>query len=287
MIAHSNVKGVHDKITLLLIAGLLCLRLPLLAGVRYFSKTNPDWLWPSFEIGTYLLTAILIWWEKDRLADFHIDKLALAIIILFKPVETIIRTLWGNDKSGLAFPNPLGLALWTIAIGLFITLRVGRLELPRIQAINIRWFIIGILGGIAVALLLGYPMSLQIDKSDLTSKPELIAVVVQVSLNFVFQLGYAAVTEEPLFRGFLWGYFRKLGWKEIWIWLLQAGLFALSHIYYLNTAPISFWLIVPTSALVMGVSAWRSRSIATSMAVHGAINGLGYTVGYIIAFYRL
>jgi membrane protease YdiL (CAAX protease family) len=129
-------------------------------------------------------------------------------------------------------------------------------------------------------------MSLQINKNDLTFRPDLFDLLAPVAMSFPYQLGYAAVTEEPLFRGFLWGYLRKSGWKEIWIWLTQAGLFALGHIYYLNKAPLSFGIIVPVGALVMGLFAWRSRSIATSMAAHGAMNALGYTVGYIIAYYR-
>ena len=280
------IRGMRDKVTLLLIAGLLLLRLPFLAGLTYLLKPAPYWLGSWFEIGTYLLTVVLIWWERDRLTEFHIDRLALVIIILFKPIETIIRAFWGNDESGLAFPKLPGLAFWVIAVGLFVMLRLGRPKLSKIRALDLRWFVIGALVGVAVAILLGYPMSLQIDDSSLTTAPELFPIIFMVVLSFVYQLGYAAVTEEPLFRGFLWGYLRRMGWKETWIWLFQAGLFCLGHIYYLGKSPISFWVIVPTGALVMGFLAWRSRSIATSMAAHGAMNALGYTVGYVIAFFR-
>jgi membrane protease YdiL (CAAX protease family) len=255
-----KIREWHNSITFLLIAGLLFLRLPFLAGITYLLKTSPNWLGSAFEISTYLLTAILIWWERDRLLDFHVDGLALTIILFFKPIETIIRAFWGWDKSGLAFPNPLGLLFWAIAIGVL----VGAVELA----------------------LLGYPMSFQVDESCRQLRPELVPILVQAIPGFIYQLGYAAVTEEPLFRGFLWGYLRKVGWKEVWIWLFQAALFCLGHIYYLDRAPISFWIIVPTGALVMGLVAWRSRSIAASMAAHGCGNALGYTMGCMIAFYR-
>jgi len=282
-----EVKKAHRRISLILLAGLLFLRLPMLAGVIYFSKTPPAWLPPTFEITTYLLTALLLWWEKDSLADFHIDKLAITIIILFKPIQTIILALWRFDENALAFPKMPSLAIWVIAVGLAIAFKISRLKLPKIQATNFRWFGAGALTGIGIAILLAYPMSLQIDRSDLNARPELLPILVMVVQDFVYQLGFAAVAEEPLFRGFLWGYLRQFGWKERWIWLFQAGLFTLGHIYYLNKAPISFWLMVPTSALVFGLMAWRSRSIATSMAVHGAVNAFGYTAGYIVAFYRL
>ena len=90
----------HQIVGWVLLAGLLFLRLPFLAGIILF--TRPGWLEPAFQIGTYLLTACLIWWERDRLTDFHIDILALGIIILFKPIQTIILAIW---KFG---GNPLG-----------------------------------------------------------------------------------------------------------------------------------------------------------------------------------
>jgi len=68
--------------------------------------------------------------------------------------------------------------------------------------------------------------------------------------------------------------------------LFQAGLFIFGHLYYFNTYPISFWVVVPTGALVLGLVAWRSRSIATSMATHAAMNALTMTIGIIFASFR-
>jgi hypothetical protein len=65
-----EIQDSHGKITFLLIAGLLFLRLPFLAGITYFLKTRPNWLWPAFEISTYVLTAVLIWWENY--SRFHL-----------------------------------------------------------------------------------------------------------------------------------------------------------------------------------------------------------------------
>lgn len=285
-IRDSTSVGAHQKIGLLLLAGLLILRLPLLGGVGYLSETPPDWLDPTFQVGTYILTAILIWWERDRLADFHIDGLAIVIIILFMPIQTIILAAWGMQRLPLAFPNLLSLVLWVVPLALALGLLTSRPKLPRLRAASFGWLGTGILVGIVTAVASGYPMSLQINKSDLYGMPELSTLPLTWTIAFIYQIGYAAVSEEPLFRGFLWGYLRKFGWKDIWICLFQAGLFMLGHIYYVSRAPISFWILVPTSGLVLGLLAWRSRSIATSMAAHGTLNAIGYTIGYIIAFYR-
>jgi membrane protease YdiL (CAAX protease family) len=57
----------------------------------------------------------------------------------------------------------------------------------------------------------------------------------------------------------------------------------LAHLYYINTYPISFWVIVPVCSLVLGCLVWRSRTIASSMVAHATINALGFTAGYLIA----
>ena len=85
-------------------------------------------------------------------------------------------------------------------------------------------------------------------------------------------------SEEPLFRGFLWGRLRARGWKESRICLFQALLFAVGHVYYVGTANISAFLVVPLGALIFGLSAWRTRSIGTSMIAHGITNAFGNTL---------
>ncbi len=277
-----------DRIALLLLLGLLGLRLPLLAGVRLFVSPPPDWLSPVFELGTYLLTVSLVWWERARLADFHIDTLAIAIIIIAKPIETLILTTFGSGPGTfpLAFPGIPALVIWFAAIGLFLALLRQRPRLPGIQKKALGWFVVGMLVGTVTAFLLAYPMSLQMGSSERPASlppPDLQILLVQ---GFIYQLGYAAVSEEPLFRGFLWGYLRKAKWRDGWIWLFQAGLFWLGHIYYFGKLPISFWLVAPAGGLILGWLAWRSRSITTSLAAHAAVNGLAAYFAYIIMFYQ-
>jgi len=209
----------HDLFPWLLLGGLLFLRLPFLVGFKMFVFVNetPDWLNSIFQIGTYLLTAILIWWERGRLADFYIDRLALSIIILFKPIETLILMTWGFDTA-LTFPHWGSLIVWAIAAGLFIALWRSHLHLPGAQKSNWKWFGVGIGIGIGVAILLGYPMSIQINSSPFTYPLHLwdiLTILAQQVPSFFYQLGYAAVSEEPLFRGFLWGYLSKAGWRNI------------------------------------------------------------------------
>ncbi len=276
----SKVKS-HQIIAWSILLGLLFLRLPFLAGIAYFFK--PYWLEPAFTVGTYLLTACLVWWERDRLPEFHIDKLALYTIILFKPVQTVLLSVLVDPTDPLAFPNFLSLVCWAIAIALLVALWINRPGLVKFSKVNFKWFGIGVGVGLLAALLLGFPMSLQVDRTQLSGPVKILSLLVDVLPLFFYQLGYAAVTEEPLFRGFLWGVLKNAGWKNVWIWLFQAALFMLAHIYYFNRYPISFWLIVPAGALLYGALVWRSKTLSSSLATHAMLNALGPTIAYIIA----
>lgn len=274
----------HLRIAWSLLGGLLLLRLPYLGGIAFFAK--PAWLDPSFQVGTYLLTAGLIWWERERLADFHIDGLALAIIILFKPIQGLLFPGWRFDLSPLAFQNLYILAFWIISLGLFLALRLSHTPLPKVTKTSWRWFGLGLLAGFISILVTAYPMSLEIDKSEVY-QPNLLGLLVRMPREFIYHLGYAAVTEEPLFRAFLWVHLLKAGWKPVWVWLFQAGLFMLGHIYYINVLPVSFWLLVPLAGLILGALVWRSKTISSSLAAHAIMNTLGYPLANMIASLRL
>jgi membrane protease YdiL (CAAX protease family) len=283
------LRNAFSIVPLLLILGLFILRLPFLVGMAILANPLPAWVSPVYEIGTYLLTLLFILWEKDRLADYHIDSLALGIILLFKPIETLILALWNNPQRNfpLAFPGIPSLVIWGIALLAYIYLRRNHYEWQKIRWANSRWLIIGGLSGIALAGVLAYPMSFQADASCASSRPAIMNVIVSGIYQALYQVGYAGVAEEPLFRGILWGFLYKLGWRNAWIWLFQSALFALGHLYYFNSSPISFWMIVPASALGLGLLAWKSHSVATSMAAHGFLNSLGYMAGCILYSFRV
>ena len=288
-LALDKSNSTHQQVFWLTLLGLLILRIPFAAGMEFF---NIQWEWTDviFEIGTYLLTTFLIWWEVDHLSDYHIDTLVVVIIILFKPMQTLILKYWGFNEHLLTFPSVPSLMIWFIAIVFALAIWRKRSKIPDINPINLVWLFIGILAGLATTIVLSFPMSFQISETELPDGLPIKAVAkdifVGIPIGLLYQMGYAAVSEEPLFRGFLWGFLKKLKWHELWIWLFQAALFMFSHIYYINKAPISFWIIVPVCSLVLGWLAWRSRTIAASMAAHGMMNATGHAFGYLLAMYR-
>ena len=262
----------HNTITWLLIAGLFGLRIILYGVVVAVIKKSPDWINLTFEIGTYFLTFLLVWWEREHLAEFFIDRMALFILILGKPCELVLYLFHRTP-----FQSVFYWAYLPISLGLLMVVLFSPCKLNKLQARNWLWLLAGIVTGIAVGILYGYLLRIQFP-----GRSEKLTLFWALFLP-AQQLIYAGIAEEPFFRGFLWGGLRRAGWKDIWILLFQTALFMLGHIYYFGTFPISFWIIVPLGGLITGVLAWRSRSIATSMAWHGISNA----VGQMVAFFRI
>lgn len=277
-------KRSHTLVGWILLAGLFGLRIPFLTAAAILGKGL--WADPIYQIGTYLLTGTLIYWERRRLADFNIDFLALLAIILCKPIQTIILGVWKTQNNTLAFPKWPGLIIWIISFAIFITFWWSRASLPRFKWRSICWMMIGFLVGFLTIVLLAYPSSLEVRQEFPLPTSILSSSMKRIPQDAIYQLGYAAVSEEPFFRGFLWGYLAKAKWKGKWIWLFQALLFTFGHLYYVNEYPISFWIIIPVCALVLGGLVWRSKTISSSIAAHGIINALLRFSGMIVAYFN-
>ena len=261
-----------------MLAGLFVLRFGLLAGANWLLPSIPAWVDPTFQIGTYLLVAGLIWWERDHLAEFHIDRLALFIILLIKPIQPVFLRFLGISTT-LSFPEPLSFIFLLIAICLGFGLWRSRVSLPAWGKNRWVWLVVGMASGIFLQFVLSALMSPLFPKS-------IDAFPIDSSMIWVFpyQIGYAAIDEEPLFRGFLWGYLRKVGWKDGWICIFQGALFTLAHIYLLNR-PFSLASLASIFAgsLVFGLLVWRSRTLASSMVAHGFYNGSGIWATYFLS----
>ena len=91
--------------------------------------------------------------------------------------------------------------------------------------------------------------------------------------SLIFQLSTAAMSEEPLFRGFLWGFLISKKLPPGLVCIIQAALFWIGHIYYIGTG-INFWLIHPLVALTLGLLVWKTKSITHTMVLHTCINAI-------------
>lgn len=237
----------HSLISFLLLGGLLFLRFPfLIAADLLLPRESAVFLATRFfifSVGTYLLTAILIWWEREHLRDFWID-LAAAITFLFQ-----------------MFCFPIGL-------GLLRAMQRHQARFPAPPPNVWRWALVGAMFAIVCNI---FTLSLGVEPpGSRGSQPASFGFLIPAIFT---QMTWAAVFEEPLFRGFLWGYLRRVRWKDGWICLFQAILFTLGHVVYLQTEPIGPWFIrMMLPSLVIGFIAWRAKSIFASMVTHGMFN---------------
>jgi len=277
-----NIRTERRKIVgPILLACLLFLRLPYLIGASaLFPKTFLIGF--VFNNSTFFITALLILWERKRLSEFHITLGALRIII-WAPLVSLLVGLVLMLGLSLEVSAPLLIHI-LISFWLLWDLKKSNFKNTKQSHHWFKWIIIAIVVGICIGIVTGYIIGLQdiagvISKHRTVSESVLMLQSVKSWVTvlplFMVQLTAAATLEEPLFRGFLWGYLRIMGWKDKWILLFQAFLFWIGHIYYWNSAPYSFWIIVPVGGLVLGLLAWKSHSIVTSMVSHGLFNSIG------------
>jgi membrane protease YdiL (CAAX protease family) len=267
----------HRIIAWAAITVLLFLRIPFYVFITYAYPSDEQWGPAIYQVGTYFLIAFLIWWEREALSGVHIDTLALIMILLIKPVQTLILGYLGIDIP-LTFPHPVSLSIWVISLALVISLWRSGYRLIPIQARSWGWLIAGLMIGFVISALPNldvFQSNARFSGPDYTG---LSSVTTATGVAFLYQLGFAAISEETVFRGFLWGYLRELGWREIWVWLVQAGLFMSAHLYFKDALPFNFWIVVPVTGLLFGLLAWRSRSIASGMMAHAAYNAGVYVI---------
>lgn len=250
---------------LLLLAGLLFLRLPFLVPAQMLRFS------PAYDIyftGTYWLTLLLIWVERDGLSQYHIGPAAVALLAL-SPVIDQAAYWMAKVTTDIPFIPPVR---WLeIVPGLILLIALALRGFPRpVEGRHVWvWVFAALPLGLMAAALLGLA-----ERSQTAQVAGQVVPLAAVVFRFTVQFTRAATYEEPLFRGILWGYLRQRQWSDLHVWLLQVGLFSVGHLYYFGPFPISFWLAVPVLGMICGLLAWRSRSIIPSMVAHGVINGL-------------
>lgn len=232
-------------------------------------------LWAIFDIGTYLFSATLIWVERRNLKSFNIDRMAIYLFIFLKPLEPIALKLLFNSQSFTALGNWGGNVICIMSVlFLFVYTRFKEQFIFYNDTRILKVILLGFAFGIISVLSIAFPMSLQVNQ--LSSKDALNNVFTLNSLIMVFyQMGYAAISEEPLFRGFIYGYLHMKGVKPFLNIAIQTMLFTIGHLYYFERNPISLFIVVPIGGIILGYVAHKAKSISASIIAHGVTNGIG------------
>lgn len=220
---------------------------------------------------TYILTVILVFLNRDNLRIYHLGMISVTALALAPGIEWAYFTV-------MSIPIPKNTPEAAAGIILLLSIAATRPKWPKMKPERLYWLLIAI--GIGVFLGTFYGSVFRAIRAN--SSHLALGSISLLPSRFISQFSRAAAFEEPLFRGFLWGYLRQIGWREPAIWRFQAGLFWLGHFYYFGTIWFSFLVVVPVSALALGFVVWKSRSIFFSMITHGLINSVSDIVASLI-----
>lgn len=195
---------------------------------------------------SFILVAIVIIVNRNNLNRLNIDKIFIPIFL----------------TGGLSYKWEPNWGLWLVAIDLLIFYVAilyirGHLKFGDLEPILLR---------ITLVILIAFSISILfiIDSMNFTK----IGWAVQWYREDISLL----LVEEIAFRGVLWMFLKNLNFSEFKIVVIQAILFWLSHVYFANDNPISFWIITPIASIILGTIVWRTRSITSSTIAHVLFN---------------
>lgn len=227
-------------------------------------------LWYTIhEFATYVLLIALVYFEKDTLQTYGIDRLGLFVLLMLRPVILTLQAI--RYTSDL--PSRVGLlVLALLAIWVARTVRISDLfSSPSGKALGFALLIGAVMGagnGVLIAVYQG--VHIVVDRMD-------IFVVFQL---FIIQLATASALDEFLFRGFLMGWLRQRQLRPAAIFTAVTLLYWMGHVHYLGGWPISFWIVTPIASAVLTGLAMKTRSATTSLLAHGVFNVVTQVVAW-------
>ena len=248
----------RERLSLTLVGVLLALRFPLLFAAS-FGWLDQELSLAAFLCGTYLCTGLFLCLNLERLDSFGFS---LPALLFFLGAPVLLGVTAPSTDATIVFRMIVAVTVGVYLLASRRSLRLVRQSLGRVAG-NLLFTLLAAAAGVVVLLCInGYTGPGQ--------EPFTPSWLVD---SLCFQLSFAAVMEEPLFRGFLWGYLRRWGLSPGWTAVAQAGLFWVGHLYYLPTG-LNFWLCIPLAALLLGLVRMRTGSVAYSMVLHTLLNSL-------------
>jgi membrane protease YdiL (CAAX protease family) len=255
------------KLTLLLIVCYLLISIPINWILQYFLGTPwPDWMLILLDLIDYIIISLLIWVERFHLEDYHIDFWSICLFLLF---GSLLRPIYTHNPV-VAFLSNISFIF--IGVLLFLGLRKKHIRLSKSSRPFI-WLLVG-----SIFCLLEIFMITRVFMPLIgISVPASIPIVNYFSM-FMFYLCNVAISEEALFRGFLWGTLYKFGYSLKKIFIIQAVLFTAAHIRFYQPEPIVAYLGIFGLSLLYGFLAWKSKSIFPSIITHAIHDTIIYFV---------
>lgn len=218
-----------------------------------FGTRIPGWFAYWYVGVAYILTVVIIWLNRHRLASINIDRPFLIAVMLggilyifYLPTDigtlvglTTLFVFFAYINNHFSFSDPIHYPSWTV-------------PLVCISATPV--FLYALLFSPILKSSLNFPI--------------VFTSLLQAQLA-------AVVFEEVIFRGVLWVILRNLGLREIMAYFISAFLFWMAHYRYLLLgSTYSFWFATPMLAFLFGFMAWRTKSLTPGTIGHFLFNFL-------------
>jgi membrane protease YdiL (CAAX protease family) len=232
------------------------------------SGNLPDWFPRVYDSSLYLLIGGFVLAEGGELRDYNIESLAL---ILFLAFSTFLRVEIRGGNTLIA--TLLRLGDWLVAGVILLKLLRKEIAFSPPSGKDFGWIGAGLLASVALSvpaayLMLRFPSEFQLTTSALS----FFSSLGRVLGVFLYELSSAAVPEEFIFRGLLWGYLVRRNGKVGQAWVIQGLAFWLFHLEQMKAAPFVFWIIIPLCTALYSVLAWRSKGLTASILAHGVLD---------------
>ncbi|HXQ38715.1 MAG TPA: CPBP family intramembrane glutamic endopeptidase [Anaerolineales bacterium] len=236
---------------------IVCVQILFFAILSLFFNLNSHIKYTYIAI-IYLLIALLILLEKKNLHEFNLDRLSLIILVS----SSVFRRRLGvaNEFIFLLLISVAGLAVFIIAL----------LNWANIPRTNSRWVIIGLFVACISLLPISLIESFQLPTNP-NNSPGPYGMFWDTIRRAIYDLSFTAPIEEILFRGFVWGYLRKLNWDIHKVFLAQGVLFWLSHIGRIGSS-LTFFFSIPILTYISSELTKRSGQVSPSIISHLIIN---------------
>lgn len=237
---------------------LLAIRIPLVVAVNFIYADVPAVVVNFFNILFYILLFVCI----TQVKAFHIYNIDQpALFLLCASLAFLLLESVGTHRFWLLLPM-------VFLVSFSIRSQMNRAK--RLNSEIAKWMLVGAISGFTMPFVLLFIASGTFVNPLLLFKPSVFFLFVFTAFA---QMSNASVVEEFLFRGLLWGHLRTKGLDEKRVFLVQALLFWLAHLYYVSKS-FTFLLTIPLLSILLGYVTYRSKSISPALIMHAFFNAV-------------
>ncbi len=209
---------------------------------------------------SFACIALLVWLEAKHLANFHLDRTSLLLLVIFGPFVRTTPRLLGQQ--------PYLIVIWVSCLLILINIIRYWSIIPKTNfklssslALTIE------LGFFAILLIEFFQPDLYTRGDPLTFNPGL-----NIIREIIYNLAAVSTVEEILCRGFLWGYLTQIGFSEKKAFWTQGIIFWLGHLSRSLATPITFFVTIPITTYIYSQIVRKTNQIFWSIVVHTIVN---------------